>query len=239
MMSKKVQRGLVIAFVVILLAFAAWVAWTYLHGRNANVWAFIKDPMAHKEWTTPAGLQCPNAPFIIPSGGFIGYYYGDVFKLGKKHQGIDIFGGVEVAHMPVYAPYDGFVSREEGWKSSLILRVPQDPLQPDRQIWVYMTHMADRKGNGLIDKMFPPGAKDVPVTQGQVLGFQGDYSGNPKRPVGVHLHLSIVKDDGQGHYLNESVFSNTLDPSPYFVMDLNAKTAPDGPPRCLLSVQID
>jgi len=55
----------------------------------------------------------------------------------------------------------------------------------------------------------------------------------------VHLHLSIVKDDGTGHYMNETILANTLDPSPYFGMDLNAKTAISGPVRCRISVGID
>lgn len=238
-LTKPAKRRILIAFTLIFIAFMVWVGHTYLGGRNGSVWDFIKNPYAHQDWITPAGLQCSGAPFIVPSGGYIGYLYGDSFQLGKRHQGIDIFGGTDAKVMPVYAPYDGFITREEGWKASLILRIPQDPLNPERQIWVYMTHLADRYGNGLIDKTFPPGATEVPVKQGDLLGFQGDYSGDPRQPVGVHLHLSIVKDDGEGHYLNETVFSNTIDPSPYFGMDLNSKTAPKGPPRCRISLDLN
>lgn len=238
-MSKKSRTILILITAAGVIAFGAWVAKTYWGGRNNLVWAFLQKPSFHREWVTLAGEQCGDAPFIFPSGGFVGYLYDDVFKLGKRHTGIDIFSGTEAAEMPVYAPYDGFVTREEGWKSSIIIRIPQDPLQPDRQIWIYLTHMADRKGNGLIDSLFPPGAKDVPVTQGQLLGFQGDYSGDPNNPVGVHLHLSIVKDDGNGHYLNEMVFKNTIDPSPYFGMDLNAKTLKQEAPACKTNAAID
>lgn len=31
----------------------------------------------------------------------------------------------------------------------------------------------------------------------------------------MHLHFSIVKDDGNGRFLNELRIENTLDPSPY------------------------
>lgn len=238
-MNKKILTIILVCSAIVVIAFGAWVAKTYLGGRNNLVWSFLKKPSFHRDWITLAGEQCNNAPFIFPSAGFVGYLYDDVFQLGKRHTGIDVFSGTNAAEMPVYAPYDGFVTREEGWKSSLIIRIPEDPLQPDRQIWVYLTHMADRKGNGLIDQLFPPGAKDVPVKKGQLLGFQGDYSGNPAKPVGVHLHLSIVKDDGQGHYLNETIFKNTLDPSPYFGMDLNAKTLKQEAPRCKQNVGID
>jgi murein DD-endopeptidase MepM/ murein hydrolase activator NlpD len=159
----------------------------------------------------------------MPSKGFIGYLWDDTFKLLKKHQGIDIFAGTEPGKTPVYAPYDGFLTREAGWRSSLIIRIPQDPLDPSRQIWLYMTHLADAEGNSYIDGAFPPGTYGKAVFKGDLLGFQGDYSGNPARPVGVHLHFSIVRDDGTGNYLNELDILNTLDPTPYLGFELNAK----------------
>jgi hypothetical protein len=46
----------------------------------------------------------------------------------------------------------------------------------------------------------------------------------------VHLHFSIVKDDGQGKYLNELSIQNTLDPSPYLGLILNANNTASEPP---------
>jgi hypothetical protein len=70
------------------------------------------------------------------------------------------------------------------------------------------------------------------VEQGTLLGYQGNYSGDPNNPTGVHLHFSIVKDDGNGTFLNELEIKNTLDPSPYFGMPLNARENPDEVPVC-------
>src|SRR4030043_31796 len=42
-------------------------------------------------------------------------------------------------------------------KATVIVRVPRDPLQPGRQIWVYYTHMADAAGASFISQEFPPG----------------------------------------------------------------------------------
>lgn len=196
---------------------------TYLGGRNLMVINFLRNPGEYPEYEVEALTKCGNAPFLMPSKGFIGYLWDDSFKLFHRHQGIDIFAGTEAGKTPVYAPYDGFVTREEGWKSSLIIRIPQDPLDPSRQIWLYMTHLADAEGNSFIDSAFPPGTQDKPVFAGDLLGFQGDYSGDPARPVGVHLHFSIVRDDGAGNYLNELDILNTLDPTPYFGFELNAK----------------
>lgn len=215
---------MVIAAVVIGLAGFYLLGRTYLGGRNRLVFNYLRNPERYPEYEVDALTQCGDAPFLMPTKGFIGYLWNDSFKLLNRHQGIDIFAGTVAGETPVYAPYDGFVTREDGWRSSLIIRVPQDPLNPGRQIWLYMTHMADSEGNSLIDNAFPPGTFDKPIYVGDLLGFQGDYSGDPARPVGVHLHFSIVKDDGKGHYMNELDIANTLDPSPYLGFALNAKT---------------
>ena len=119
------------------------------------------------------------------------------------------------------------------WSVSIvIIRIPSDPLQPDRQIWTYYTHMADIQGNSFISSDFPPGTSEVFVDAGTLLGYQGDFSGSPGNPTGIHLHFSIVLDDGQGNYLNELEIGNTLDPSPYLGLDLNANTNPNEIPLC-------
>jgi len=41
-----------------------------------------------------------------------------------------------------------------------------------------------------------------------------------------------VMDDGKGHFLNELEINNTLDPSPYFGIPLNGKTASDEVVAC-------
>lgn len=105
-----------------------------------------------------------------------------------------------------------------------------------QQNWLYYTHMADQNGQeDFIEEAFVPGTQDLFVEQGTLLGFTGNYSGNPVRPVGVHLHFSIVKDNGAGSYLNELEFSNTIDPSPYLLMPINYGCAPVVP-ACLQDV---
>ena len=148
------------------------------------------------------------------------------------HQGLDIFGGGEPGITAVYAAYDGYLTRLPDWKSSLIIRIPSDPLHPGSQIWTYYTHMADENGKSYINPDFPAGTEDVFVKAGTLLGYQGNYSGTPNHPVGVHLHFSIVKDNGSGRFLNELEIENTLDPSPYFNLPLNGKDNKDEIPVC-------
>lgn len=189
--------------------------------QYARLGAWLENPEANPEWAIQAGERCPEAPFFLPTNGLVGFFWDDSFRVGHRHQGIDIFGGGELGETPVVAAYSGYLSRLPDWKASLIVRVPEDPLQPGRQIWTYYTHMANPQGASLIAAEFPPGTNEVFVQAGTVLGHQGNYSGTPDNPTGVHLHFSIVLDDGSGHFLNELEIGNTLDPSPYLGMSLN------------------
>jgi hypothetical protein len=93
--------------------------------------------------------------------------------------------------------------------------------------------MADENGNSFIAPEFPPGTTDAFVEAGTLLGYQGNYSGDPYNPVGVHLHFSIVRDDGRGKFLNELDIQNTLDPSLYLGLPLNARDNSGEVPECL------
>lgn len=228
---------IIFIIVIIVLVFAGMGAYYLMRhyfnpGRWLQISAWIRDPQAHPEWTVQAGTRCADAPFLIPTDGLIGYLWNDSFRLGHHHQGIDIFSGTPAGQTAVVAAYDGYLTRLPDWKSSLIIRIPRDPLQPDRQIWTYYTHLADGDGNPLIAENFPPGTQEVFVKAGTFLGYQGDYSGNPDNPVGVHLHFSIVRDDGSGNFLNELKIENTLDPSPYFLLNLNSQDFSGEFPTC-------
>ncbi len=200
--------------------------------RSANVLTFLKNPEKHTDWIIHAGEQCSTAPFQMPTDGFIGYVWDDSFRPGHRHSGLDIFGGNEPGITPIYAAYDGYLTRLADWKSTVIIRIPSDPLHPSQQIWTYYTHMADENGNSFVIEDFPPNTYDVFVEAGTLLGYQGNYSGTTGQPTGIHLHISIVKDDGNGNFLNELEISNTLDPSPYFGFELNANHQPDSFPLC-------
>ncbi len=200
--------------------------------RNRMVMDFIRRPQDHPDWVIPAGQRCGDAPFQMPARGFIGYLWDDSWRPGHRHQGVDIFGGTPPGETPVFAAYDGYLTRLPDWKSSLIIRIPSDPLMPGRQIWTYYTHLASPEGDSYIDAAFPPGTNEVFVKAGTLLGYMGNYSGTPGKPTGVHLHFSIVLDDGKGKFRNELEITNTLDPSPYFNLPLNAHSNRGAVPLC-------
>ncbi|RPI88420.1 MAG: M23 family metallopeptidase [Chloroflexi bacterium] len=222
-------KVLIAAFFILFLA-AGWVLYRRFGiptRRSASVVAWIRNPELHPDWAVEAGDVCGNAPFQMPTRGFIGFVWQDSFRIGHQHQGLDIFGGTDINVTPVYAAYPGYLTRQQDWKSSLIIRIPNDPLQPGRQFWNYYTHLADSMGNSFISPDFPPGTSGVFVEAGTLLGYQGNFSGDPGNPTGVHLHFSIVKDDGSGKWLNELEIDNTIDPSQYFGLPLNASENPD------------
>jgi len=202
---------------------------TAARGRAVSRW--LGNQTDYAALRVLAGSRCGDAPFIFPTDGVAGFIWGDSFRPGNRHQGVDIFSGTAAGVTPIIAAYDGYLSRDPTWRSAVIMRVPRDPLNPNRQIWVYYTHMADPAGNSFVSNDFPPGAREVFVKAGAQLGTMGNYSGDPENPVGVHLHISIVKDEN-GRYKNETDINNTYDPSPYFGMALNASENRDRVPVC-------
>ncbi|MDO9546539.1 MAG: M23 family metallopeptidase [Pelolinea sp.] len=230
---KYIKLFLIIAVVSVFLTATYFVLRsTFRPARYAHVGEWIRHPEDHQEWASTALASCDDAPFVFPTNGFIGFLWGDSFRIGHGHQGLDIFSGTESGVTPVYAAYDGYLTRLPDWKASIIIRIPSDPLDPGEQIWTYYTHMADKSGNSYIVDQFPPGSFEIYIEAGTLLGYQGNYSGTPGNPTGIHLHFSIIKDDGQGSFLNELEIENTIDPSPYFNLDLNGKMNRDIIPIC-------
>ena len=229
------KRFMIISIVLVAVVTAGITAY-YLYGSNiARLGKFrqwINNPAAHPDWKLLAGSQCGSAPFLFPTDGMIGFLWGDAMGNFHIHQGIDIFGGTDIDITKVVSAYPGYLTRLPDWKSAVIVRVPRDPLDPERQIWLYYTHMADPNGRSFISEEFPAGTSEKPIAAGTFLGFQGDYSGDPNNPVGVHLHFSIVKDDGAGHFKNELDINNTYDPSPYLGLAVNARENTDSVPVC-------
>src|SRR5688572_31748192 len=234
------KRFLILSILVVTVIVAAATAY-YTYRPNAaridKFYQWRRNPAAHPDWKLVAGSQCGSAPFLFPTDGFAGFLWGDSFGFRHTHQGIDVFAGTDVGITPVVAAYPGYLTRLPEWKSAVIMRVPDDPLQPGRQIWLYYTHMADQFGNSHIADEFPAGISEKFIEAGTFLGYQGNYSGDPNNPVGVHLHFSIVEDAGNGKFKNELEISNTLDPSPYLGYPLNGYENRDQVPVCETSVE--
>lgn len=220
-------------FILGFLCVAGLAVGLYLYQNLVNVHSDSNDYIA--EWlNNPASRAelvtthaCEDAPFLLPSTGFIGLLYRDVarpYNGLSRHTGIDIFGDGDLGTVPIFAAYDGYLTRLNDWRATVIIR-HDDPLIPGRTIWTYYTHMANLDGSvSFIVEDFPPGTTDQFVERGTLLGYQGNYNGG-RFDIAMHLHFSIVKSNKDGTFKNEAILRNTLDPSPYFglPLDLNAR----------------
>lgn len=220
--------------IAVLGGVAVLLLYSYTQSNSLRyIRRWFADQQSRPALTTPRD-PCPGAPFVLPTEGLIGLLWNDPalpYNALHRHTGIDIFGDGAPGTVPVFAAYSGYLTRLERWKSSVIIR-HEDPLQPGRTIWTYYTHMANRDGDvSFIDAAFPPGTAGVWVEQGTLIGYQGEYAGDGP-PIGMHLHLSIVKSAPDGAFLSEAAINNTLDPSPYFGMPLNIDTQPARPIGC-------
>ena len=236
-MSKRFLMLSILFVTAIAAAATAYYTYRPNAARLDKFHQWRRNPASHPDWKLAAGTQCGSAPFLFPTDGFAGFLWGDSFGLRHTHQGIDIFAGTDVGITRVIAAYPGYLTRLPEWKSAVIVRVPSDPLQPGRQIWLYYTHMADQNGNSFISPEFPAGTSEEFIEAGTFLGYQGDYSGDPNNPTGIHLHFSIVQDDGNGQFKNELDIRNTLDPSPYLGLPLNGYENRDRVPLCEAMVE--
>ncbi len=179
---------------------------------------WFADPSAHPEWQIHAGKRCGDAPMVMPTNGFIGFGWGDSFRPGHRHSGFDIFSPNGVSNITlIVAVYDGYLTREADWKSTVIIRHPDFPvILGDKQIWTYYTHMASKDGSvTFVDSAFPAGTYERFIEAGTLLGHQGTWSGTANVPTGLHLHFSVVKSTLSGGYANEADIDNTYDPAPF------------------------
>ncbi len=224
---------------LLILVLAGW--WVLRRAvsspTRSQMAAWDRDRAHRADLITDLATPCPGAPFRLPVVGFVGFLYGDQTSPNSPldpHTGIDIFGDGDPGTVPVYAAYDGYLTRLKGWASALIIRIPHDPLDPTRQIWTYYTHMANLSGDvSYIDPAFPPGTSEKFVKQGTLLGYMGLFDGGPgTRPIWMHLHFSVVLSDSTGSFRNETRIENTLDPSPYFGFNVNAGRNPVIPVHC-------
>jgi hypothetical protein len=234
-------RWLLLILVVAIVAVGVSVGLRYFRGSDSNdfIDRWFNDPSSRPGLTTAMGREaCPDAPFILPSDGFVGLLWNDParpYSGLNPHSGIDIFGDGAPGTVPVYAAYGGNLSRLTDWVASVIIR-HDDPLQPGRVIWTYYTHMASRDGSqSFISDDFPPGTANQPITQGTLLGYQGEFAGAGAAPIGMHVHFSIVQSDADGNFKNESHIDNTFDPSPYLGMTLNIADSPHRPVHCQIA----
>lgn len=115
-----------VTLLLIILLGAAFVAYRLYRssgtGSNNTIAEWLTNPDSHELLNSAAFSRCPNAPFILPTEGFIGLLWNDSsapYNFSNRHTGIDIFGYGASGTIPIYAVYDGYLTRQDDWRSTV------------------------------------------------------------------------------------------------------------------------
>jgi hypothetical protein len=158
-------------------------------------------------------LFCPSTPWRLPTSGAFGVQW--------RENGLNIFGWGSKNTVPVYAVADGFLTRYSEWEGALVIR-HDDPLNPGDKVWTVYADMLSASGNAsyILDD-FPPGSSEIPVNAGQLLGYQGEWSGRIYWPMPAHLRFAVVNEAPSSIMMNDDLFKNAVDPTTYLGISLN------------------
>lgn len=153
-----------------------------------------RDPGADR----PSDLvACPEGLWRLPTRSELG-----TFWLSRR---LLLIGEGYENSVPVYAVADGLLMRRADWHDAVTIQ-HDDPLRPGQKVWTFYGGMASAWGHrSFVDPRFPPGSEGVPVRNGDLLGYQGEYSAQLGTPYWVHLHFAILPAPADGAFPAEMV----------------------------------
>ncbi len=169
-------------------------------------------------------LACPGAVWRLPSDGSLG--------VQPKDGSLDFFGKGNEGKLPVYAVADGLLTRLPGWVDAVAIQ-HDDPLHPGKKVWSYYSGMGAPNGiDSYVAQDFPLGTANIPVKAGQLLGYQGSWSGTPQWPIWVHAHFTALNVPDPGTFPDKILLENIIDPLPYLGLTLDMNNKLTQPLKC-------
>jgi len=167
--------------------------------------------------------SCPNAKWRLPTNASLGVQWDDTV--------MQFFGRGNDGTVPVYAVADGFLTRLPEWED-LVAVLHENPENPKEKVWAFYGGMASATGDSFVLEEFPKGAKAIPVKSGQLLGYQGKWSGNPQWP--NWLSTFLVLEIGTGHETRPPDYQATkiLDPTPFMGLNIDYENENLQPLKC-------
>lgn len=169
--------------------------------------------------TLPALTTCTGAVWRLPGDGALG--------VKPTDGGLDFFGQGNAGQLPVYAVADGFLVRFPEWWDAVAIQ-HDDPLHPGEKVWSYYSAMGSANGSdSYVARDFPPGAANIPVKAGQLLGYQGSWSGRPNWPTWIHIHFAVIRAGEGGVFPGDLTLAEKLDPALYLNLAVEPGSAND------------
>ncbi|MCD4738977.1 MAG: hypothetical protein K8R89_06930, partial [Anaerolineae bacterium] len=135
----------------------------------------------------PAEGRCPAAPWRLPTRSDRGMWW--------FSRGLGFMAAGEPGTVPVYAVAEGLLTRRSYWNDTVAIQ-HADPLHPGEKVWTVYQGMSDRQDEeSFISSRFPPGSDGIPVTDGELLGYQGRWQ---KRSIWAYIFFVITpaREDG-------------------------------------------
>jgi len=170
----------------------------------------------------PADLEaCPDAPWRLPTRSEMGMWW-----ISKQ---LAFMGQGYENSVPVHAVANGLLTRRTDWRDAVATQ-HDDPLRPGEKVWAFYGGMASGWGQeSFVVQDFPTGSAGVAVKRGQLLGYQGQWAGQPGMSLWVHLHFAVLPAMEDGSFPaeiaglvggeepapDEREQRRPLDPSPY------------------------
>jgi hypothetical protein len=185
-----------------------------------NIVAGNKVYMAFQHKPAAEIRACPGAAWQLPSAGTLG--------IKRRDEGLDFFGWGNEGKVPVYAVADGLLTRLPGRSDAVVIQ-HDDPLKPGNKVWSYYADMTSANGmTSFVAHEFPPGSGNVPVKAGQLIGYQGTWSGRSQWPMWLHVHFAVVSADQEGGFPENVTVDKLLDPTLYLglLLEQNPNTQP-------------
>jgi len=76
---------------------------------------------------------------------------------------------------------------------------------------------------------FHLGVSGIPVKAGQLLGYQGTWSGKPFWPRWMHMHFAVVRAENRDNFPSELTSNVILDPTLYLNLALKPPAESQNP----------
>ncbi len=157
-----------------------------LKQKLGGTWVYVPRQLLANPTLAPTPERCDRAPWRLPSDALYGVRWGD----GRELQ---FLGRGNPGKLPVRAVADGMLTRDPSWIHRVAIQ-HDDPLNPGAKVWTTYANMASGSGSdSFVSEAFPPGTANVPVKAGDIIGYQGLYSGN-SFPMWLNVEFAVLAD---------------------------------------------